>query len=90
MVRSTYHLQSWEQCLFSPLTYITLRPVFSVGEVDEGHVRGADEEREEPDGENNQEGVAGRQPGGQGVDDAHVPQHNYFKPQQAITAPVME
>ena len=56
-----------------------------MGEVDEGHVRGADEEREEPDGEDHQEGVAGRQPGGEGVDDAHVPQHqhNHFKHQQA-------
>ena len=55
------------------LTYITLRSVFRVREVDEGDVRGADEEGEQPDGEDHQQCVSGSQPGCQGVDDAHVP-----------------
>ena len=42
-------------------------------EVDEGDVRGADEEGEEPDDENDQECVPCGQTGGQRVDDAHVP-----------------
>ena len=61
------------------LTNVTLRSVFRLGEIDEGHVRRADEEGDDPDDEDHQQRVPCGQPGGQGVDDAHVPQMTIFR-----------
>ena len=58
------------------LTDITLRTVRSQLEVDESHVRAADDNGDGPDEEDDQEGVPGGEAGGEGVEDAHVPEDN--------------
>ena len=58
------------------LTYITLWTVWSQLEVDESHVWAADDNGDGPDEEDDQEGVPGGEAGGEGVEDAHVPEDN--------------